>query len=227
MSSTPFSSAFSTARASWRGVTELARSRSVRGIEVTAIASQAVRSSGWRPRQRCRTIPGRRREVLAVTSIPAPANTSKPHSAAALPWLKTARSPQARTAAIQRPCCEVHRCPAAYTPACTGWSAPAAIRRRIALTWKPAWRSWSRLTMPCCCSAIAAMVLPSGRHMVRISDRMQPASLMRRRMALKPAREVLGLCGKALDRWEKRVAEISDRCPKTQGPELPRLASVP
>ena len=40
-------------------------------------------------------------------------------------------------------------------------------------------------------------------------------------------REVLPMCGKALDQWEKRLPEIFDRCPKTWRPHEPKLADVP
>jgi hypothetical protein len=46
-------------------------------------------------------------------------------------------------------------------------------------------------------------------------------------VASKHARVAPGLCGNALDRWEKWSAEISDRCPKTGRPREPRLTSVP
>ena len=83
-----------------------ATSRRVRLTEVTGILERRVRSAGVSERGRWIRMPERldrperlRRETWTGLSF---IGLIKPHSAAALAWLRTAPSPQASTAAIQR-----------------------------------------------------------------------------------------------------------------------------
>ena len=62
--------------------------------------------------------------VGAVTSISRRAGSASPRAPRRCRWLSTAPSPQASTAAIQRPRRLTRRCPTAYTSRCSGCSRP-------------------------------------------------------------------------------------------------------
>lgn len=139
------------------------RSISVLAGEVTGIWSRRVRSAagrkrGWTVMLRLPRAPPRGTETSVTPGRPRRIS----QSAAALPWLSAASSPQHRTAAIQRPRLDTWGLPTAYTPRSTGCSRPVATRCLMACAGMPSSSNCARATTPCCLPASAHTRRPLG-----------------------------------------------------------------
>ncbi len=117
---------------------------------------------GDREEQRCRRIPSLRRLPPiegTETSMGPSIGRSSSHSGAALRWLSTAPSPQARTAAIHRPWRRGDRMPHRVDAVVNAVKPTSSTLLVTALLSSPASRSCATDTTPCCLAAISASKL--------------------------------------------------------------------
>src|SRR4051794_10672151 len=139
---------------------------------VTGMPYSVVTSRGWSDARRWIRSPGRFRwDWLArESSISERSSAANRHSAAALEWLRTASSPQARTAAIHLPLSSTTGRSTEYTPRRILCSRPMEIRCLIASGVKPNAKSCLREITPCCCRTnphtwrVVGAIAPTSRQ---------------------------------------------------------------